>query len=370
VPRPASRSRPARTTLLIPLLAVAFGSAACTPGDPDPAPIPTTRRAATVEELAQARAVQVVRGLLDDATEARPARPAQRSLASQLSRVHGQRLTALGAPPPSLGTDPTPAPSVTATGTTTPAAGTTPASTGRPVTLPALSLREARAAARVLADVPAVEPALATLLARLAAGLAVDADLLARSSSASVPGRVIADPGGVLPTPQATPTASGSESGRSTGVEAGTSDDTDVTTITMPAATRDALTQELDGEHAAVYAYGLIAGRLRGQNRERALAEYARHVELRDRLEAQLVVAGVDPPAAAAAYGIADVPDNRAEAAILAGRIESALAALAAQTVGATEGQDRAEAAARLVAAARRAAAWTGRPTALPGAVA
>ena len=129
----------------------------------------------------------------------------------------------------------------------------------------------------------------------------------------------------------------------------------------------DVLSQELAGEHAAVYAFALLAGRAKDDAQDRALRAYATHVRLRDELERTLRAAGVDPPVASPAYDVGPVPSTRAEVAALAGSVESSLASLAAQSVGVAEGSARAQAASRLVEAARRSATWTRRPTALPG---
>jgi len=129
---------------------------------------------------------------------------------------------------------------------------------------------------------------------------------------------------------------------------------------------RDALLALTAGEHAAVFAYGVIAARVPKGRREQARAAWAWHLARRDLLEERLLAAGVQPPVAAPAYDVGAAP-NASGAARLAATVERRLAVLAVRAVAATEGDDRREAIAALVEGARRLAAWTGRPETLPG---
>jgi hypothetical protein len=134
----------------------------------------------------------------------------------------------------------------------------------------------------------------------------------------------------------------------------------------LAAAAREALVALTAGEHAAVFAYGLVAARVVPKQRARARAGWAWHLERRDLLEERLLTAGVQPPAAAPAYDLGGTP-TAGGAARLAATVEQRVASLAVRTVAATQGDDRREAAAALVEGARRAAGWSGRPHALPG---
>ena len=124
------------------------------------------------------------------------------------------------------------------------------------------------------------------------------------------------------------------------------------------------VTHRLEGEHAAVFAYGLVVGRVSRSRRARARRHWAAHVRERDLLETSLRAANVDPPAAAPAYELGAPTSGVAE---LAERVEHGVAVLAAHTVGVTTGRTRIDAAVALVAAARRAAEWDPAAEALPG---
>jgi hypothetical protein len=123
----------------------------------------------------------------------------------------------------------------------------------------------------------------------------------------------------------------------------------------------------ISGEHAAVYAYGLVAARIGPGRRDQARAQWRRHVARRDVLEATLLRHGGEPPAAAPAYDVGTPPAGPGAAVALAVRVEDGVAAVAASAVAATAGGRRREAADALVAAARASARWSGRATSLPG---
>lgn len=370
-----------------------MGLVACTgDGSPSPPTNTTVPRPPTLEELAQARAVALTRDLLEATDRARPNTAANRALVNGVRETHVEQLEALGASTVSSGTvehgTTSPTTSMAAPSTAAASDGSTvePSQVSVPVSLPVLARQEFAAAETMLSDASGVEPGLATLLTRLAAGLAANADLLARAGSAEEPG--VARPRDPA-TSEATGTSSTTASGASTppgrtpmqegSSSAEPSPSSSTSALTPPAAGSDtrpppssraiaSWSQELDGEHAAVYVYGLLAGRLSGAAKDLALRNYAVHLGLRDALERRLLAAGSEPPPAAAAYDLGTIPTTRAQAAELAARVEGAVASTAAQTVGVTETEDRDAAAARLVAAARRGAHWTGRPSALPGA--
>ena len=135
-----------------------------------------------------------------------------------------------------------------------------------------------------------------------------------------------------------------------------------------PPATQ-ALQDMLAGEHAAVYAYGVLGGRLAPGTREQAQATqaYLAHRTRRDDVTTLLVEADAEPVAAEVAYTLPNPVDNAAQAATVARRVEDRCSVLYAQVVAATTGRTRAYAVAVLVDAATRALTWGAEPVALPG---
>ncbi len=100
----------------------------------------------------------------------------------------------------------------------------------------------------------------------------------------------------------------------------------------------DALVTALQGTDAAVYAYGLVAGRLDPVQEKAALAAMATHRAERDRLRARIVTLGGTPSAAAAAYQppfpVTDVASARRLAALVEDRLAGQWAALSAASLG------------------------------------
>ena len=135
----------------------------------------------------------------------------------------------------------------------------------------------------------------------------------------------------------------------------------------------DLLVSLLEAEHAAVYGYGTLGGRLDGGTRPDALAAYDTHRARRDGLGARLRERGAPAPAALAAY---DVAVATAPAALaLAVRLEEGLASRwLALVAGAEDPVLRTLGVSGLQETAVRAASWRRRlglrpPTvALPGA--
>lgn len=132
-------------------------------------------------------------------------------------------------------------------------------------------------------------------------------------------------------------------------------------------AARRALQTALAGEHAAVYAYGLLGARVTDADARRARAFLEAHRAGRDLLISVLSTAGDQPVAAAAAYDLPFPVRARADARRLAAVIEERLAVVYAGVVGPAEGELRRSAARWLGACAVRAAGWTGRTSAFPG---
>jgi hypothetical protein len=330
---------------------------ACT-GSADGADGTTTTPTPSADELAWSHAVRDARALLTRAGALAATTDDDPELVRVLTRIarnHGEHLAALGAPVPT--TTATPAP-----------AGTPPtrAAADDRLGLRRLVAAERAAARTALTDVTTASPDPAAVLARIAAARAVHADLLARAGGIEVPGR--------LPDPART-TVSSPGTGVTSTAPPATTPDTDPgatgqphtpTPLAEPA--RRALVERLRGEHAAVFAYGVVVARIGADRRDEARTLWTAHVRTRDTLSRELTAAGITPPVAAAAYDLGGTPSSRAEAERLAARVESGLAALAAGAVRTTTGPYRTASARALVEAARRAARWEPAAPALPGA--
>ncbi|ANZ15972.1 protein of unknown function (DUF4439) [Streptomyces noursei ATCC 11455] len=135
---------------------------------------------------------------------------------------------------------------------------------------------------------------------------------------------------------------------------------------------RDELTATqaaLAAEHAAVYGYGVVGGRIGAGRRAEAQGAYDAHRARRDALRRTVRDLGGAPQAAAAAYELPfPVPDAPA-AARLAAELEDRVSAVYADLVRAAGGAHRKEAAAALREAAVRAVRWRGSGVAFPGLV-
>jgi hypothetical protein len=123
----------------------------------------------------------------------------------------------------------------------------------------------------------------------------------------------------------------------------------------------------LAAEHAAVYGYGVVGGRIREGRRTEARAAYDAHRARRDALSRAVRDLGGEPVAAAAAYALPfPVPDSAA-AVRLAAELEDRVAGVYSDLVRATERGTRRTAAEALREAAVRAARWRGESVAFPG---
>ena len=128
-----------------------------------------------------------------------------------------------------------------------------------------------------------------------------------------------------------------------------------------------ALQAALAAEHAAVYGYGVVGGRIREGRRSEARAAYDAHRARRDALAREVRDLGAEPAAASAAYALPfPVPDS-ASAVRLAAELEDRLAGVYSDLVRATEGELRGTAAEALREAAVRAVRWRGESVAFPG---
>ncbi|GLX52019.1 hypothetical protein Shyhy01_49690 [Streptomyces hygroscopicus subsp. hygroscopicus] len=128
-----------------------------------------------------------------------------------------------------------------------------------------------------------------------------------------------------------------------------------------------ALQAALAAEHAAVYGYGVVGGRVDDRRRTEAKAAYDAHRARRDALAREVRDLGGRPVAASAAYALPFAVRGPADAVRLAARLEEGVAGVYADLVRSSTGARRASAAAALREAAVRAVGWSGRSVAFPG---
>ncbi|MDC0773348.1 ferritin-like domain-containing protein [Streptomyces sp. HD] len=123
----------------------------------------------------------------------------------------------------------------------------------------------------------------------------------------------------------------------------------------------------LAAEHASVYGYGVVGGRIRAERRSEARAAYDAHRARRDALAREVRDLGAEPVAASAAYALPfPVPDSDA-AVLLAAELEDRVAGVYCDLVRAAEGELRGRAAEAVREAAVRAVRWRGESVAFPG---
>ncbi|WP_030217813.1 ferritin-like domain-containing protein [Streptomyces bikiniensis] len=129
----------------------------------------------------------------------------------------------------------------------------------------------------------------------------------------------------------------------------------------------DATQAALAAEHAAVYGYGVVGGRIGTERRAEATAAYEAHRARREMLRRAVRDLGGAPAAAAAAYALPFRVTDPAGAVRLAAVLEDRVAGVYSDLVRATEGPARREAAAALKEAAVRAVRWRGADVTFPG---
>ncbi|MGA5216727.1 ferritin-like domain-containing protein [Streptomyces cinereoruber] len=129
----------------------------------------------------------------------------------------------------------------------------------------------------------------------------------------------------------------------------------------------DATQAALAAEHAAVYGYGVVGGRIGTERRAEATAAYEAHRARREVLRRVVRDLGGTPAAAAAAYALPFRVTDPAGAVRLAAVLEDRVAGVYSDLVRATEGPARREAAAALKEAAVRAVRWRGGDVTFPG---
>ncbi|WP_333775152.1 ferritin-like domain-containing protein [Streptomyces sp. IBSBF 3136] len=128
-----------------------------------------------------------------------------------------------------------------------------------------------------------------------------------------------------------------------------------------------ALQSALAAEHAAVYGYGVVGGRIGGRRRAEARAAYDAHRARRDALVREVRDLGGEPVAASAAYALPFQVPDAATAVRLAARLEERVAGVYSDLVRAATGERRGTAAGALREAAVRAVRWSGESVAFPG---
>jgi hypothetical protein len=128
-----------------------------------------------------------------------------------------------------------------------------------------------------------------------------------------------------------------------------------------------ALQAALAAEHAAVYGYGVVGGRIRQERRAEARTAYDAHRARRDALVREVRDLGGTPVAAAAGYALPFPVTDSDTAVRLAAELEERVAGVYSDLVRAAEGGRRGTAAAALREAAVRAVRWRGGSVAFPG---
>ncbi|WP_244283233.1 ferritin-like domain-containing protein [Streptomyces flavidovirens] len=129
----------------------------------------------------------------------------------------------------------------------------------------------------------------------------------------------------------------------------------------------EAVQAALAAEHAAVYGYGVVGGRVAEERRNEAREAYDAHRSRRDALERTVRDLGATPVASAAAYALPFPVPDEAAAVRLAAELEDRVAGVYSDVVRAAAGPLRREAAGALREAAVRAVRWRGRGVAFPG---
>ncbi|WP_329568200.1 ferritin-like domain-containing protein [Kitasatospora sp. NBC_01266] len=227
-----------------------------------------------------------------------------------------------------------------ATASASPSANSAAGAAASPATLAAAEWSTAQAR---LADLAAASPELAKLLASVSAAGALHTLELGNQAPLAA---TQADAPSATPSPAASGTLSGG----------------------LPAEAVSALQAALAGEHAAVYAFGVIGALIPvGPKRDDARACYAAHQARRDTWQRLLAGAGATPLAAAPGYQLPFAVPDAATAAKLAATVETRLTALYADLVAAAAGSLRLAGATALRACTLQAYHWGGAPGALPG---
>jgi hypothetical protein len=133
----------------------------------------------------------------------------------------------------------------------------------------------------------------------------------------------------------------------------------------------EALQSTLAAEHAAVYVYGVVGGRVSVSAQavlaERVREAYVLHRDRRDRLIAMVRAAGEEPVVAEVSYELPNPATTPAQLSRVALEIEESAAAVYADMVGSTSGANRQWALDALTDASVRLLGFGGSPEAFPG---
>jgi hypothetical protein len=129
----------------------------------------------------------------------------------------------------------------------------------------------------------------------------------------------------------------------------------------------DAARAALAAEHAAVYGYGVVGGRVADSRKNEALQAYDAHRAARDALIRTVADLGGAPVYAAAGYTLPFPVVHPADAVKLAGYLEERVAGAYGDLVKAAIGGIRGDAAGALREAAVRAVRWTAESVPFPG---
>lgn len=129
----------------------------------------------------------------------------------------------------------------------------------------------------------------------------------------------------------------------------------------------DAVQAALAAEHATVYGYGVVGGRIESSRQDEARGAYDAHRARRDALRREVRDLGGEPEPAAAAYALPFAVPDSAAAVRLAAELEDRLTGVYADLVRVSEGSRRREAAALMSEAAVRSVRWRGSSVAFPG---
>lgn len=123
----------------------------------------------------------------------------------------------------------------------------------------------------------------------------------------------------------------------------------------------------LGAEHAAVYGFGVVGGRIGEDRRDEARTAYDAHRARRDALQRSVRDLGGEPEPSAAAYALPFAVPDSAAAVRLATELEERIAGVYSDLVRAAIGARRGHAAEALREAAVRAARWRGGSVTFPG---
>jgi hypothetical protein len=123
----------------------------------------------------------------------------------------------------------------------------------------------------------------------------------------------------------------------------------------------------LAAEHAAVYGYGVVGGRVALARQPEAQQAYDAHRAARDAMARTVADLGAVPVAADAGYALPFPVKGPADAVRLAAFLEERVAGAYGDLVAASIGGIRRDAAGALRAAAVRAVRWSGESVAFPG---